>query len=652
MQYAKISWHDDQPYSEDFSDIFFAREGGRAESEYVFLQANNLPQRWLQHDRFIIGETGFGTGLNFLVTADAWLKTAKPGATLYYFSAEKHPLHKTDLQRAMSAWPDFSALSGEILQHWPVAIEGYHFLELFQRRVVLVLMLGDAIEMLRQMTSKVDVWYLDGFAPARNPDMWTSGLLCEMARSSYEQTTFSTYTAAGDVRRGLQAAGFTVKKVQGFALKRDMLHGHLERPINDTYPQPWFALPKSDNKSNKIAVIGAGIAGISTAWSLTHRGCQVDVFDSHASYAMAGSGNPAGVLLPRIAATDSIESEFYATAFFMALQRLSMLQAVFPDLAWQQTGVVQLLSSERLQQQYDHCDFSAEYVRAVNANEANKISGVQLDANALVYPLAGWLEPRSLCKALLADAGQSVNMIYDNEVKYLQRENDAWLLYDNNRSEQGRYQMVILANAQQVSQYEQTHWMNVQPARGQISYLPVSQISRNLLCPVCYDGYVVPATTNYHVVGASFESGNASVNLSISEQEQNYHKLRQYVPALIPKRESVAENNMAGRAAIRAVTPDRMPIVGAVPDMAYYQQHYSDLHKGKRAGAYPVAQYLPGLFVNTGHGARGLTSAFLAAELLAALVTNNVLPLSSRIMQALHPARFFIRQSRKGKLPA
>lgn len=651
MQYAKICWHDDQPHNEDFNDIYFAREGGRAESEYVFLQKNDLPRRWLQQDRFVIGETGFGTGLNFLVTVDAWLKTARPDATLYYFSAEKFPLQQSDLQTTMSAWPELSSLASEVLLNWPAAVAGYHYIELFQRRVLLILMLGDAKQMLQQMTSKVDAWYLDGFAPARNPEMWSLELLSEIARNSHAHGTFSTYTAAGEVRRRLQASGFAVNKVRGFAAKRDMLCGYMQEPGVDTQQTPWFSLPRPASQAKKIAVIGAGIAGITSAWSLARRGFQVDLFDRHAHVAMGGSGNPAGVLLPRIAAADSIESEFYASAFFTTLRRLSMLRSVYPELSWQQTGVVQLLSSARLHQQYNSQEYPPEYVRAISATETNQLCGLNVDAAAMSYPLAGWLEPRNLCEILLADADKSIDANFDQEVGSLRRHNDAWLLLDPQQRELGCYQQVILANAHQVLQYEQTAWMNVLPARGQISYLPATQNSRNLLCPICYDGYVLPATAGNHVIGASFATGIADIDLSPAEHEQNMLRLQQYVPALTHNVAASAVNNLTGRAALRAVTPDRLPIAGAVPDMDYYRQYYCDLHRGKQPGSYPNAGYLSGLYVNTGHGARGLTSAFLTAEMVSAMMAGDVLPVSKRIMHALHPARFFIRQARRGKLP-
>lgn len=651
MQLAKVSWRDSQPYSENFQDVYFSRAGGRAETEHVFLRNNELPQRWLNLDKFVIGETGFGTGLNFLVTANAWLMHSQPDACLYFFSAEKYPLSRTDLMQAMSAWPEFSDLATQILHAWPSAISGFHYLEICQRRVVLILMLGDVLDMLRQMLTKVDAWYLDGFAPACNPDMWSPDVCNEIARSSHAQTTFSTYTAVGDVRRNLTDAGFVVEKVKGFASKREMLRGKLRQAMPPCHVSPWFALPLNHYASKKAAVIGAGMAGMTTAWSLEKRGWQVDIIDSHLDIAMSGSGNPAGVLLPRIAAADSGEAEFYAAAFYFTLRQLSGLQTKYPALAWNQTGVVQLLSSERLRNQFAGIEQDSDYVQALSASQASALSGIRLEGDALFYPDAGWLEPRSLCETLLRDTGSGVSLKLNQQVKYLAPGADGWTLADVNRRSLGNYQVVILANAHHARDYEQTAWMNIQPARGQITYLPGSASSQNLLCPVCYDGYVLPAMHGQHVVGASFVAGTATTVISQPEHEQNLQKLQHSVPALYAGDVAMTGIQVAGRAAVRAVTPDRMPIVGAVPDMAYFIDHYSDLQKGRPATKYQPAQSLPGLFVNSGHGARGLTSVFLSAELLAAMVTNDVLPVSSRSLHALHPARFFIRQSKKGKLP-
>ena len=650
MQQANISWSENQPASQEFNDVYYSTEGGRAEKEYVFLQHNGLPQRWLSSQRFVIGETGFGTGLSFLVTADIWLKTSQPQACLYYFSVEKYPLCKSDLGRVLSAWPEYSELANRLLDSWPEPVQGFHSIEIIHNRVVLCLMLGDVMDMLPAMVTKVDAWYLDGFSPQRNPEMWSQNVLNCIAQNSHATTTFSTYTAAGDVHRGLIEAGFNVQKVNGFASKRNMLHGTLQRQQHRSDTAPWFALTSCAHSATRVAVIGAGLAGITTAWSLAQRGWQVDLYDSHADVAQGGSGNPAGVLLPRVAVKASSEAEFYASAFFMALRNLAKLKQQYTDLVWSQSGVIQLLSSERLQKQYASAEPDSHYVCKLSAHDARNISGVSLNNESLFYPLAGWLDPRSLCDVLLHDAGERVKRRFNTDITRLVQRDRSWLLFDKENHQLGDYPVVVLANAHQVKRFSQTAWLNVVAARGQITYLPITKKTQQLKCPICYDGYVLPAVNGQHVIGASFITENDSSAIVTAEHTQNLLHLQQYLPGFAA--DEVMNQNVAleGRAAVRAVTPDRLPMVGAVPDFDYVQRNYSDLQRGKPASFYPAGRSMAGLYVNVGHGARGFTSTSLAAQLLAALITGDVLPVSLPVLHALHPARFYIRQSRKGKL--
>lgn len=316
MKQAKIEWKQGQPVSQRFDDIYFSREDGVAESEYVFLKNNDLPDRWLNSQQFVIAETGFGTGLNFLITLRHWLATAPENARLHYYSIEKYPLTVSDLEKALSVWPEYQTLLDELLAVYPPAVKGCHPLYLCDRRVTLVLMFGDITEMLRELPTSVDVWYLDGFAPAKNPEMWTADIFKGIAQHSHRGSHFSTFTAVGDVRRGLTDAGFEVRRVRGFASKREMLVGSLqtERPVRQA--MPWFKLPVSNISSKKVAVIGAGIAGITTAWALANRGWQVSLLEQCSDIAQQASGNPLGVLMPRITLDQSVEGEFYASAFF------------------------------------------------------------------------------------------------------------------------------------------------------------------------------------------------------------------------------------------------------------------------------------------------------------------------------------------------
>ena len=232
IQTAIIEWRDCagalQPYSIDFNDVYFNSENGLAETQHVFIAQNNLVERFknLQKPTFTIAETGFGTGLNFYAVADCWLQHAPKTAKLVYFSIEKLPLSFADMQRAAQHWPQFSSVSSAFLLHYQHLKTGCNHFSMPASRIDIGLQVND-ITLALQNTQhlNIDAWLLDGFAPAKNADMWTAEVFAHIARLSHSETTFATFTSAGAVRRGLQAVGFNVQKQAGFGKKREMLRG-------------------------------------------------------------------------------------------------------------------------------------------------------------------------------------------------------------------------------------------------------------------------------------------------------------------------------------------------------------------------------------------------------------------------------------------
>lgn len=232
-QLAAIEWRNGQPYASVFQDVYFSTDNGLLETEYVFLQANDLSSRWQQPDlkEFTIIETGFGTGLNFLCAAKLWLEIAPSHATLYYISVEKYPLSLSNITTALSLWPQLNSISEPFLKQYDKLAYSSESLLICNDRVKLNLLIGDATECLSNLQYTADAWFLDGFSPAKNPDMWCQSIFKQMARLSKQGTTFSTFTSAGEVRRGLIAAGFKVNKRHGFGKKREMLIGHFAENI-------------------------------------------------------------------------------------------------------------------------------------------------------------------------------------------------------------------------------------------------------------------------------------------------------------------------------------------------------------------------------------------------------------------------------------
>jgi tRNA U34 5-methylaminomethyl-2-thiouridine-forming methyltransferase MnmC len=226
-----LTWREgDMPYSEEFGDFYYSQADGRAESRHVFLAGNGLPERFAAVSSFTIAELGFGTGLNFLETWDTWDAAAPEDAELVFHSFELNLLEPEVMARALSAWPDLARRTKELVGAWPGRPQGDIELAFCEgaRTVRLHVHQGLAHEVMPDVRFQADAWFLDGFSPSRNPQMWSAELLGMVAAKTAPGGTFATYSAAGWVRRNLQAAGFDVEKRPGHAGKRDMSIGKLK----------------------------------------------------------------------------------------------------------------------------------------------------------------------------------------------------------------------------------------------------------------------------------------------------------------------------------------------------------------------------------------------------------------------------------------
>jgi len=643
---ARLDWQSDTPASRDFDDIYFNSDGGLAESRYVFLQANDLPQRWQGKKRFTIAETGFGSGLNFLATLALWQTSAADDATLHFISAEKHPLSRTDLDRALTAWPQLKPLADELINIYPPPLHGYHRGSLLGGRVTLTLLFGDACEMYGDLHSGidagVDAWFLDGFAPAKNPAMWTAELFTQIARLSHDTTTFSTFTAAGVVRRGLQAAGFEIEKLPGFGRKREMIRGTFRGQKHPSSPLPWFELSNIAPPVAKTAVvIGAGLAGCSSAWALAKRGWHVTLIERHTRIAAEASGNHSGVVLPRLTADMSAEGRFYLSASLHTSQQLDSLKAHWPDLGWQRSGVVQQMSDHALDK-LAALQLPEEIFTRLDRHAASAQAGTPLNNAAAFYPLAGWLDPAQLCQHLLQQGGDGISLITEQTAISLSRHASGWQISNRERVIASA-EVVVLANGVDARRFAPDAFP-LQKVRGQLAYLQAKSPDReSLKTPVCFDGYVIPAYQNQHTAGATYDPRDNATEIESGDQEAITAALR----AALPHFEWGGVSG--GRVAFRTASPDHLPLVGPVADEAFYRRHYIDLKHGRPARQFDNARYHPGLFVSSGHGSRGLTSCLLSAELIAAMNNHEPLPLPRDLVNALHPARFIVRQLRRGR---
>jgi tRNA 5-methylaminomethyl-2-thiouridine biosynthesis bifunctional protein len=651
---AQISYNDNgTPVAEAFGDVYFSNHNGLQESQYVFLQHNDLPQRLrlLQdHDDFTVMETGFGTGLNFLACWQALdrLHSAQqcgPGR-LHFISTEKYPLSKNDLQQALDHWPELKDYSQRLVDQYPDLSPGCHRLTFYcgAYELILDLHLGDIQQLLPAMhcpaSGLADAWFLDGFAPGKNPDMWTDGLYRQMVRLAKPGCTFATFTAAGAVRRGLQQAGFEVTKCRGFGTKRDMLAGTLHGKAEPEMIKPWYI--RHGSAATEVTVVGGGLAGANLCYALCRRGYQVRLVTE--SLAGDASGNPQGGFYPQLHTQGNISSHFMAQAFGYA-HRLYRQLASTDDFAHQFCGVLQLgfnpKEQARLTKLADKGHWPESLVRLVSADQASEIAGLPLPYPGLFIANGGWINPAGLIKALLKACGDRLQIETGRTLLALKRQQDQWLLHWQNGDQQYAGCLVLATGARSAGVHPLSA-LPLRPVRGQVEAIPAQPALNALNTVLCHKGYLTPAFEGKHAMGSTYVKHDQSGDYRADEERQN----------LQTQQKALADCDwihqldvrQQGRASVRLSTPDHLPVMGAMPDIEAQRRAYGELRKGHKDEHYPPAQDLPDLFIFCGLGSRGLCTAPILAEALACQLNGNPMPLDDSTLAALNPNRFLIRE--------
>lgn len=597
-----LDWQDGQPFSNRFSDIYFSHDSGIKEKRHVFLEGNRLPERFSLlsgRESFSIGETGFGTGLNFLSTWQLFDQVTMPGCSLDFFSVEKYPLDDNELESVLSLWPVLQLYAEKLRAKWRRRVPGWNRWSFSGGRIRLTLVIGDVLDAITEVRGGVDAWFLDGFSPARNPEMWAQPVFMEIARKSRPGATFSTYTCAGSVRRGLEQAGFQVFKSPGFGSKREMLQGRL----------PGQASARS-SISNAI-VIGGGLAGCAAASAFAMRGVSVTLIEGAPALASAASGNPRGILHLRLNAGMNPLQRFLLASYGHGLAWLDDKLPV-DGIARAECGELQLAFSvqeEKRINQLAGLDWPAHLLHRVNAEEASRLAGIKLEYGGLWFPSGGWLVPPVLCAALARTAGIEQRTGYQAES--IREVDGGWSVAGKDALQQTwsyDAQVVVVCTGYQIKSFTQLSHLPVTPVRGQISLVPASLRSKNLRTIVSAKGYFSPSFQGKHMLGATHGFNDDTVDLRASDHVENLSKLAGISSSLA---NSVMAEKFGGRASVRASVPGAMPLVGGL---------------------------LPGLYVSLGHGTRGIITSGLSGELIAAMACRQILPLPKTVINALSPA--------------
>ncbi|MES2205738.1 MAG: bifunctional tRNA (5-methylaminomethyl-2-thiouridine)(34)-methyltransferase MnmD/FAD-dependent 5-carboxymethylaminomethyl-2-thiouridine(34) oxidoreductase MnmC [Pseudomonadota bacterium] len=632
VNYAQWQWEESSrvPRSLQFNDIYHSRAGGLEQSKEVYIRGNGFPERWEAGKLCTILETGFGFGLNFLCTWQAWKLNGEIG-NLHYFAVEAFPWQKQDLAEVLSAFPELNSFSNVLLEQWDIPLPGFHRLVFEGGRIVLTLAHCDVLKAVKECAASIDAFYFDGFAPEKNPDMWSVYLFKRCATIATMGATLATYSVAGVVRKALTEAGFVVKRVEGFGGKRQRLIGHYEgfettqkkyaRQLQNNY----FSMDGFKN-SNTVAVIGAGIAGCSIAERLAARGIRVELFERYAEPAQLTSGNISGVVYPLMTQDGNRSDSMTRSAYLWWQRQRKRWQA--HGMIGEFNGVLQLAKSEKhalLQQKVVQSHgYPEAYVRYLDQETASKYAGYPVGSSGWWFPQGGWINPASLCRSMLAIAEKHIHAHWNTDVLAVYQNDQGWCI----ETSAGTYEAehVIFANAWESKALLPDLNMHFKRIYGQTHSLMPNALA-HLKVVICQDGYIIPSNQGYGCIGATFERDEIGRMNENEALESNITRVLKMLPTI-----NIEElKSQGGRLGCRTVTEDRLPMVGLI------QAHSSTQHAA-----------LWGLLAL---GSRGLVWAPWCAELLVSALCKEALPGELSLWKALSPLRFH-RSDKKTVLAA
>ena len=593
--------------SERFDDIYFSKEDGLAETQHVFLDSNNLPDAWTGQDSFTIFETGFGTGLNFFSAWKLFEENSDTSQRLDFISVEKYPVKPDDILKALEQWlPFFKGRVENFIKLYPIRIAGFHRIQV-TNQITLTLIFDDINEALPRINASVDCWFLDGFTPAKNPEMWTDILYKNMARLSVENASYATFTAAGNVRHGLEDVGFSVEKKKGFSHKREMIVGRFNMPSSRRRTGSGKAGKDSDLRRNdtgkKIAIIGGGLAGTSCAYVLKQHGFNPVIYEAGEQLGNGASGNNVGLYNPRFSKRRDALSDFFAPAY---AQLIRVARQAGEYIDYNPCGALHLMNDDKKQIRYSEMarnwGWDDAHIKEVTADQASEIAGIELDHDALYLPDSGTVNPQKLCEYYAHDIEVHYNAPIQN-ITDLEED------------------IVILACASTVNKFSELSWLELENVRGQVSDVAVTDISKNLKCNLHYGSYISAQKNNVHSIGSTFEKWIDHTNVTEENHAENIHNLKSNISTL--KRDNFKITG--GRAGMRVATNDRFPVIGAVPN-------HQDI------------------YVSTAFGSHGIVSSIMGAHVIADLVRGGSACLPEDVLYQLSPRRFIDRAAKKGRV--
>ena len=613
LQTAELDWEivDDIeiPISKQFGDVYFSKDNGLLETRHVFLNGNDLTERLSQlHDYqyFCVGETGFGTGLNILTLWQLWQQVRLDNHShLHVVSVEKFPLNKADLIRALNVWTELKPLAEKLIQQYPLPIAGCHRLSFPEERFSIDLWLGDAQDIFPTIpkTQTVNAWFLDGFAPSCNPDMWQANVLDHMVRLSDFGTTFASFSVAGVLKRGLKQHGIQISRPRGFGHKREMLKAiWLDTSQTETQSQDSettiAAPPKSEtSKQRKIAIIGAGIAGLSSAWAFAQRGHQVTIYEQNEPLSGA-SGNPLALLNPKLCPIEQAHEHLMTLSWQHALNFYPQFKA-FRSIQVQQIALKNADELSGLVEQYPE--------NVLTANTTLECFP-ETEFPSLTLHQAGAVSPHQLRDEILQHANIRIEKV---KISRLESTDSQVTLWQDQQIIAITDHAIVCCAKQSAELFE--NYPVLKPIRGQVSWVENSQRPLALDQAYSYGGYCMQLDTAQLILGASFYPNRDDAEVLTEDHVHNYELIHNVFPKYAQGLPSV--DTWQGRASVRAQSLDYFPLVGKI-------------------------QNLGQIYTFAGLGSKGFLFAPLCSEILAALILGELCPVPQSLLDKLNPQRF------------
>ena len=492
----------------------------------------------------------------------------------------------------------------------------------------------------------VDIWYLDGFSPEKNPQMWSKNLFVQMARLSKQQATFATFTVAGFVRRGLSEVGFRVQKQAASGQKKEILVGILQTA---QHGKGYQQRPKI-TKPQQVTIIGGGIASACAAYALTKQGIKVVLYCKDSDIAQGASSNAIGALFPLIHQNKDDISIFYQQAFWRAKQLYQEITIQGFEFSHDWCGLLDLAFNDKrkaFQQKFAQLKlWPKDLLHSVNSETANKLANLPLNDGGLFYPQAGWIAPQELVQQLFNAAKQTGRLKINCHTELTdikQNEDKTWQL--NTNKGEIKANVLLLCGGAEAIKLQLLKQSSLVAIRGQVSSMQPNEQSRKLNTVICHKGYLTPQHNNQHCIGATFQRGTFDITPKTEEDSYNLNMLEQSMPDLFNWQ---LNDVISSKARLRCATPDHFPMVGAMPNVEQHKTVYAHLAKDKNFTVHTPTPNLENLYILTGLGARGLCTAPLLADILVADLCGTPYPVDHKMLYNLAPNRFIIKAIVKG----